>query len=124
MHALNSSKQTIKLHFLDVGIVFLTYHAEGNFFPSIVNVLRSMISIPGSLFFVMSSAPAKKYAGDVRCASLKIHPSTATLSHTISTQVRIRSAFFLRPNAIRYLAITIPSLHLLLLTNVRAKPRL
>ena len=26
----------------------------------------------------------------------KIHPSTAALSHTISAQVRIRSAFFLR----------------------------
>ena len=26
----------------------------------------------------------------------KIHPPTATLSHTISTQIRIRSAFFLR----------------------------
>ena len=29
--------------------------------------VRSMISIPGSLFFVMSSAPAN--AGDARCAS-------------------------------------------------------
>ena len=29
-----------------------------------------MISISGSLFFVMSSAPAKKkYAGDARCVS-------------------------------------------------------
>ena len=28
-----------------------------------------MISIPGSLSFVMSSAPAKKSAGNARCAS-------------------------------------------------------
>ena len=31
--------------------------------------VRSMISIPGSLSFVMSSAPAKKSMGDARCAS-------------------------------------------------------
>ena len=42
-----------------------------------------MISIPGSLSFVMSSAPAKKSAGDARCAS---HDK----SHKISTQIRIR----------------------------------
>ena len=54
-----------------------------------------MISIPGSLSFVMSSAPAKNLRGmpDVRP---KIHTPTATLSHKISTQIRIRSAFFLR----------------------------
>ena len=54
-----------------------------------------MISIPGSLSFVMSSAPAKNLRGmpDVRP---KIHTPTATLSHKISTQIRIRSAFVLR----------------------------
>ena len=53
-----------------------------------------MISIPGSLSFVMSSAPAKESVGDVRCASQD--PSTHDKSHKISTQICIRSAFFLR----------------------------
>ena len=47
-----------------------------------------MISVPGSLSFVMSSAPAR----DARYESQE----QATLSHTISTPIRIRSAFFLR----------------------------
>ena len=47
-----------------------------------------MISIPGSLSFVMSSAPAKKSVGDARCASQD--PSTHDKSHKISTQIRIR----------------------------------
>ena len=50
--------------------------------------MRSMISIPGSLSFVMSRAPAKKSAGDARCASQD--PSTRDESHKISTQIRIR----------------------------------
>ena len=45
--------------------------------------VRSMISIPGSLSFVMSSAPAKKSAGDARCASQD--PLTHDKSHKIST---------------------------------------
>ena len=35
----------------------------------IITSNNQMISIPGSLSFVMSSAPAKKSAGDARCAS-------------------------------------------------------
>ena len=55
--------------------------------------VRSMISIPGSLSFVMSFAPAKTSAGDARCASQD--PLTHDKSHKISTQTRIMSAFFL-----------------------------
>ena len=47
-----------------------------------------MISIPGSLSFVMSSAP-----GDARCAYQD--PLTHDKSHKILTQIRIRSALFL-----------------------------
>ena len=57
-----------------------------------------MISIPGSLSFaklaMMPSAPAK-YAGDAIYASQDPFIQSA-LSHTISTQICIRSAFFLR----------------------------
>ena len=57
-----------------------------------------MISIPGSLSFaklvIMSSAPAKS-AGDARYASQDTFIQS-TLSHTISTPICIRSAFFLR----------------------------
>ena len=43
---------------------------------------------PRLYLFVMSSAPAKKSAGDARCASQD--PSTHDKSHKISTQIRIR----------------------------------
>ena len=53
-----------------------------------------MISIQALSLFVMSSAPAKKSAGDARCASQD--PSTQRCPIIkISTQIRIRSAFFL-----------------------------
>ena len=55
-----------------------------------------MISLPGSLSFVMSSAPAKSLRG-MPDARPKNHPSIESrLSHTISTPTRIRSVFFLR----------------------------
>ena len=49
---------------------------------------------PRLSLFVMSSTPAKKSAGDARCASQD--PLTHDKFHKISTQIRIRSAFFLR----------------------------
>ena len=56
-----------------------------------------MISIPGSLSFaklVMMSPAAAKSAGDARYASQ--YPfNQSTLSHSISTPICIRSAFFL-----------------------------
>ena len=63
--------------------------------------VHSMILIPGSLSFaklvMMSSAPAKS-VGDARYASQGpfIHGNQRWLSHTISTPICIRSAFFLR----------------------------
>ena len=55
-----------------------------------------MILIPGSLSFaklvMMSSAPAKS-AGDARYMSQD--PFIQSTSHTISTPICIRSAFFL-----------------------------
>ena len=49
---------------------------------------------PRLSLFVMSSAPAKKLCGGCQmCIPRSIHP---TLSHKISTQIRIRSAFFQR----------------------------
>ena len=59
-----------------------------------------MISIPGSLSFVMSCAPAKKSAGDARYASQD--PSTYDKSHKISTQISIRkrSSYVERNNAV------------------------
>ena len=53
-----------------------------------------MTLIPGSLSFVMSFAPQKNLRGmpDTRP---KIHPSTAILSHTVLTLIRIRSVLFL-----------------------------
>ena len=54
-----------------------------------------MISLPGSLSFVMS-APAKNLWG-MPDARPKNHPSIESrLSHKILTPTRIRSAFFLR----------------------------
>ena len=58
--------------------------------------MRSMISIPGSLFFVMSSAPAKNYAGDARCVSQDPSIQRCPIQSRLRIQVRIRSAFFLR----------------------------
>ena len=61
--------------------------------------MRSIISIPGSLSFtklvMMSSVPAKS-TGDDRYASQDPFIQS-TLSHTISTPICIRTAFFLRP---------------------------
>ena len=48
---------------------------------------------PRLSLFVMSSAPAKKYAGDARCASQD--PSTIHgKSHKLSIQIRIRKRSF------------------------------
>ena len=57
-----------------------------------------MISIPGSLSFVMSSAPTKKSAADARCQD---DPSIESPlpAHTISTPIRFTSAFFLSRSA-------------------------
>ena len=76
--------------------------------------VRSMISISGSLSFVMSSAPAKKNtksAGDARYASQdpSVHSGNneSTLSHTISTPIRIRSAFFLGRTQLTIIPLTV-----------------
>ena len=53
-----------------------------------------MISIPGSLSLCDVICPCKKSAGDARCASQD--PLIHDKSHKISTQIRTRSAFFLR----------------------------
>ena len=61
--------------------------------------VRSMISIPGSLSFVMSFAPAKKNLRgmpDYASQDPSIHSfRQSMLSHTISTPIRIKSTFFL-----------------------------
>ena len=53
-----------------------------------------MISIPGSLFFVMLSAPAKKYAGDARCASQD--PSIPRQRCPIQSALGVRSSYVKR----------------------------
>ena len=60
-----------------------------------------MISIPGSLSFVMSSAPAKLSVGDARYASQDpfIH-GKSTFSHTFSIPIRIRKCVLPSSNAI------------------------
>ena len=55
--------------------------------------VRSMISIPGSLFFVMSSAPAKKYAGDARCASQDPSTQRCLLQSRLKSALGVRSSY-------------------------------
>ena len=55
--------------------------------------MRSMISIPGSLFFVMSSAPAKKYAGDARCASQDPSIQRCPIQSRLKSALGVRSSY-------------------------------
>ena len=64
-----------------------------------------MISIPGSLFFVMSSAPAKHYGGDARCASEDPSIQRCPIKSRLESALGVRSSYVERNYAFPYIRL-------------------